>query len=259
MAFFFYNLIKENVMRESKSFIKVYNSLFDYKLSSSAFVVYLYLSDISRHTGSAKVRYQVIANKCNISPKTAYRAVHELISYELIEKTHRFNENYYFASNSYKVKQLFGGYSKLDRRVLNLQLDPGSLYVLCAINKFANYHSLAFPSYSKIAEETGLSRTTAIRKVAVLQGQGLITKESRLSEVFFDYISNAYAVVSMETRAVLMALALKAKQIMQSIAENSIDNAFTIFKQEYYFVVVEVLTEIIIANLYIRWSRRLNI
>ena len=246
-------------MRESKSFIKVHNSLFDYKLSSSAFVVYLYLSDISRHTGSAKVRYEVIANKCNISPKTACRAVSELISYELIQKKHRFNENYFFAANCYKVKCLSGGYSKLDRRVLKLQLDPGSLYVLCAVNKFANYHSLAFPSYNKIADETGLSRTTAIRKVAVLQGQGLITKENRLSEIYFDYISNVYAVVSMEIRAILLALALKIKYTMKSIAENSIDNAFTIFKQDYYFVMIEVLTQIIIANLYIKWRKRLNI
>ena len=246
-------------MRQSKSFIKVYNSLFDYKLSSSAFVVYLYLSDISRHTGSAKVRYEVIASKCNISPRTAYRAVSELISYKLIQKTHRYNENYYFAANNYKVKCLSGSYSKLDRRVLNLQLDPGSLYVLCAINKFANHHSLAFPSYNKIADETGLSRTTAIRKVTVLQGQGLITKENRLSEVYFDNISNAYAVVSIEIRTILMALALKIKQTMKSIAENSIDNAFTIFKQEYYFLMIEVLTQIIVANLYIRWSQRLNI
>lgn len=73
-------------MKKYNSFIKVCNSLFSYKLSSSAFVVYLYLSDISRRTGNVKVRYETIADRCNISPKTVFKAIRKLVECELIEK-----------------------------------------------------------------------------------------------------------------------------------------------------------------------------
>ncbi len=246
-------------MKNYKSFIKVYNNLFYYKLSSSAFVVYLYLSDISHHTGSAKVRYETIADKCNISPKTAYKAINELISCELIEKQNRYNDNYYFATNLYTVKHLKGGYSKLDRRVFQLASDSGLLYVLCAINKFANHCNLAFPSYNKLADETGLSRTTVIRKVKQLQEMCLIAKELRHSEVFFDYISNTYAVIKIELRVFLLALVLKLKQMIKSIAGKDSDNAF-IFLMKYIIRLENYIGIQAITTLsYITSQQRLNL
>ena len=74
----------KNKKNNKKAFIKIYNEIFKYKLSGSAFSVYLYLYSLSLISDFVKVKYETIAERCNMSPKTAHRAVHELIEAKLI-------------------------------------------------------------------------------------------------------------------------------------------------------------------------------
>ena len=115
--------------------------------------------------------------------------------------------------------KLEGGFSKLDKRIFNFGLDQSSLYILCAINK-CQKKNRAFPSYNKITKLTGLSRSTAISKVKVLQAQWLIAKETCHSVVVDRFINNAYTLISMELRVFLFALILKLNRIAKRIKES---------------------------------------
>ena len=202
-----------------KSFLKVYYELFSYKLSPAGFVVYLYLYNLSLVTNDVKVSYELLADKCNISPRTAHRAVHELIGVGLIEKKRRLNDIHYYSSNGYIVKHLQGRYTKVDKRIFNLKLDTSSLYILIAIYKCQNHRACSFPSYNSIAKITGLSRSTVINKVKLLNENGLIAKQKRVSTLFFDYISNAYATITLELRVFMFALALKLSRAVKEASE----------------------------------------
>jgi len=221
------------------AFIKVHNELFNYKLPISAFIVYLYLYSLSLVSGFVKVSYDMIAKRCNISPKTAHKAVHKLIEKGLIEKTHRFNDNHYFVSNRYTVKHLQGGFSKLDKRILTLGLDQSSLYILCGINKCQNNEG-AFPSYKDLTELTGLSRATVINKVKILQAQGLIAKETRQSVVIENkFVHNAYQVISIDLRAFVFALILKLNKIPKNIKKEILKD-YNPFTKRLYAIVCSI-------------------
>lgn len=58
-------------------------------------------------------------------------------------------------------------------------LPANSKYLACYLRKFMNSnHDMAWPSYARIIEETGLSRATVAKYLKVLESEGWIKRES---------------------------------------------------------------------------------
>lgn len=194
-----------------KAFLKVYSDIYNYKLSISAFAVYLYLTSISYKDLSATVKFDRIASRCNMSVNTAQRAVKELCEKSLIKKVNRYTSIFHRTSNKYLVTVLSGTFTMIDRRIFKLGLDNSSLYTLAAIQMCQKSHSnMSFPSYSQISETTGLSRSTVISKVKVLRERGLLAKELyiRLDNKFGH---NNYYSITLDLRLFLFDMILRLK------------------------------------------------
>ena len=58
-------------------------------------------------------------------------------------------------------------------------LPANSKYLACYLRKFMNSnHDMAWPSYARIIEETGLSRATVAKYIKILESEGWINRES---------------------------------------------------------------------------------
>lgn len=201
--------------------MKVYNEIFEHRLKPCAFRVYLYLSGTFCKRGSkGRVKIETIALRCNMSVSNIKRALEELQHKKLIQKCECWG---YIPSNGkqlrrrlaneYIIKPLSGGFFMLDKRFLMSCRDNYALMVYCALLRHANKHGMSFPSISRIAEETGLSRTTVIRKVSILKQGGYINKRRYVRKCGC-YGNNNHTVLGFKER--IVSLLIKAAQLIAS-------------------------------------------
>ena len=77
----------------------------------------------------------------------------------------------------------------IENIILEKQLTPNEIAIYVALCIRSNAQDEAWPSYAKLAKDTGSSRSTAIRTVASLIAKGLVKREKRTET------SNLYTVM----------------------------------------------------------------
>lgn len=62
-------------------------------------------------------------------------------------------------------------------------LPPNAKYLACYLRKFMNdYHDMAWPSYSRIIDETGLARSSVAKYLSVLECSGWIKRDKAIGK-----------------------------------------------------------------------------
>lgn len=185
-------------------FYKVHNSVYNYKLSSSAFFLYNYLVNRFYWTDTVRIKLSTIADKTGMSVNTVRRAINELISCSLMERRHRYRRRLR-TTNEYTVRRLSGNYARVEEAVFrNKELDKSMVYVYCAVKSFeSNRGHRAFPSYGQLCELTGLSRATVISKVAGLSALAMYIKSVYLKTAG-DFGHNNYCGITMSGRVIFL-------------------------------------------------------
>ena len=80
-------------------------------------------------------------------------------------------------------------------------LPANSKYLACYLRKFMNSnHDMAWPSYARIIEETGLSRATVAKYLKILESEGWIKRESGNSTSNTVYYALLPEIISEEVR-----------------------------------------------------------
>ncbi len=144
-----------------RGFIKVSNSIFDYKLSPKALFVYTYLSSRVSCLQTTSVKYDTISKACNMDVKTIRSAVAELELHNLVAKQNRYNSRGYIA-NRYYITNLIKNstkWFKLDREIFKTNIKATDFMVYCfVLCKMCETDKQAFPSLTAICTGTGISR-----------------------------------------------------------------------------------------------------
>lgn len=153
-----------------QGFVKLPNSIFGLKLSPTALKVFAYLSSRSIGKNGVCVKYAVIAEQLHLSVSSVRRAVSELDSNRLIHKQHRFGSNGYKANLYYVKSAPKISYFTIDNSIISSNMSAYTFMVYCyIISLMDNRAKQAFPSLSKIAEVTGISKGTVISSVKYLR------------------------------------------------------------------------------------------
>lgn len=193
------------------------NNLFDYRLSSSAFALYVLLLNRFYFTDSVKIKLETLSKQTGFCVNTIQKAIRELHNKGLVTVRSRF-KNGHRTTNEYFIKRLTGKFSRIDRKlfyfILNSQ-GKAALLVYCVVNHYANKSGRAFPSYNQISALTGLSRATCILKVRLLGESGTLAREHYICAAG-DHGHNNYVTVSLTLRFFLFNIILyfyrKAKE-----------------------------------------------
>lgn len=162
-------------------FFKMSNSIFEYKLSPKAFIVFTFLSCKVNILQSVAIKHDDIAIHCNICRQSVITAIHELEVRKLVTKQNRYNF-IGFKSNRYYVKNLVmsKGWFKVERQVFDTDISPLNFMVFAFIKKSMNNRiDEAFPSYNTISECTGISRNSAISAVRYLRSFTFVNRIRR--------------------------------------------------------------------------------
>lgn len=193
-----------------KRFYKIPNELFKFKLSSSAFYIYIHLSNRFYWKKSIRIKLKTIAASCSMSINTVRSALTELISFDMIRKIHHKHiRSGYVIANEYVIRRLSGSFSMIDERAFYfLKEDKSAAYIYCAAAMCKNHSGFSFPSYNQLSGLTGLSRSTCISKVNKLNSLGVICRE-RYVLLQGSFGHNNYAQYSMELRICLFIVILK--------------------------------------------------
>lgn len=186
-------------------FYKIPNDIFKFFLSPAAFKIYIYLTGKFWFIGRISIKHDTIAKKCKICKNTVKRAVLELENKGLISITRCYGEHNKRLSNAYTLVNLPGRFSKLDKKVLNFDLDNSTFMIFCYLNSKCNHAGNSFPSISRISRETGLSRGTVINKAALLHEKSIVLKQNNISQ-YGDFGNNSYIIISLKTRLCLIFL-----------------------------------------------------
>lgn len=240
-----------------KKKIVIPNALFSFGLSKSAFRVYVYLSNaFSRNMNVGIVKYTRISQACHISVNTAQAAIKELSKYGLIAKkhTHKYIKGKaMLSSNKYTISALPGNYTIVDNAVIRNISDSSQFVVYCAIAYYANANQMAFPSYSQLAELTGLSRSTVIRKVAALMDNIVIVKSLYKRNAGM-YGHNNYISLTAQLRGML----LRYIGIAISNAKKAVFEAFRAFSFSLFDLFID--SDELNASIQVKYNTlRLNI
>lgn len=173
-------------------FFKISNRIFDYPLSPKGFMVYSYLVSRMNVFQSVVISYQAISDTCHIDPKTAYSAINELTSYNLIVKEHRYNIVGY-AKNKYTLNRLSGGWFKVEYDVFKTNIKSTDFKVYCFIKKCMDAkHEEAFPSLTAISEGTKISRSSVVTAIKYLRAYTFINCVKRHYKQTKAYRHNRY-------------------------------------------------------------------
>lgn len=156
--------------------MKIPNEIFTYRLKPASFVVYIYLSSNFYWMPSVQIKMDTIAARCHMSVNTVQTAINQLVQCGLLNKIECF-KNRLRTYNEYKIKKLPGGFSLIEKKIVNLQLDNYAFMILCYIRNRANHAGKSFPSLTQIQRGTGISRNAVIAKIKLLHDFGLLCKE----------------------------------------------------------------------------------
>ncbi|WP_164489184.1 helix-turn-helix domain-containing protein [Ruminococcus sp. Marseille-P6503] len=194
-----------------KRYYKVPNVMFELKLSASAFVIYVLITNRFYFTGTVKIKLHTLSAHTGFCVNTVQTAIKELHSKDLLKVIPRF-KNGRRTTNEYILNRLQGNFSRIDRRLFYFILSKAgksALMVYCAVNHCANTSGRAFPSYNQISSLTGLSRATCISKVKLLGELGTLAREHYVCTAG-DYGHNNYVTVSLKLRFFLFNIILSS-------------------------------------------------
>lgn len=176
-------------------FVKVSNSIFEYKLSPRALFVYTYLSSRMSCLQTTTVKYDTISAACNIDVKTVRSAVKELECHNLVTKQNRFNSRGYL-SNRYYLTNLIKdnkNWFKLDREIFQSSIKPTDFMVYCfVICKMSETDKQAFPSLTKICDGTDISRGRVAKAIQYLRSYTFLNRIRRHYKRTRAYRHNRY-------------------------------------------------------------------
>lgn len=159
-------------------FVKVYNQLFNYKLSPNALKVYVYLTMRQNALYNAILKVSTISRSCGIaSATTVHTALAELESKGLVVRYRRRNREGDFIANGYRVTPLSGKWFALPLDNCPLLLNKSSFATYIYLLKCANARTgKAFPSISAMAKCLCVCRNTIIAAIKHLIAKLFIIK-----------------------------------------------------------------------------------
>ena len=160
-----------------KSYVIVNNDVMQ-KLSDFStpliFNVYVYLKAYSVN-GCLCRTYKRISDDLQISPQSAQKAVKELCKARLIMKKNRFGCRGYKSNMYVFPEEKRGSYTRIPRELLCKGLSASEFLTLCYILYKTGAKDSAYPSYNKMAKDTGLARRTLILAVQSLEKNGILS------------------------------------------------------------------------------------
>ena len=193
-----------------KRFYKIPNELFDIKLSSSAFVIYLLLINRFYFCSSLRIKLATLSKQSHMSVNTVRTALAELQGKGLITVNRRYRHGR-ITTNEYSICRLPGGFSKINSGLFFYILKTSgksALMTYAAINRCAS-GGRAFPSHNQISSLTGLSRSTCINKVTALGKLGLLGRQHYICNAG-DFGNNNYFTIGLRLRLFLFNILLAA-------------------------------------------------
>lgn len=178
-------------------FIKISNSLFNHRLTPSAFFVYCAMLSKANIFKSLCVTYAELSKLCHMDAKTVQKAVSELVAKRLLSKSNRYNSRGYIA-NRYTLSVPTGGWFKLQREVFGTDITPSAFMTYCFIMKFMSDKG-SFPSINAISDKengTGLSKTTVCKALRYLRSYSFLNRIHRRFKDTQAYRHNRYIKVN---------------------------------------------------------------
>lgn len=159
-------------------FWKIYNRVYEYKLSPSAFFLYNYISNRFYFKNTLRIKLCTISSQTGLSVGTVRSATSELINKGLLFVRHRYRSGI-MTTNEYTYTPMSGKFAMIDSKIFSSNhIDKTSVYLYCAVKRYESvYGHRAFPSYKQLCQLTGLSRATVINKVKLLADCVLIIKQ----------------------------------------------------------------------------------
>ncbi len=153
------------------------NKLFSFGLSPAEAMVFCAVSSIRNPLSFAVSCADAISDRTGLSTRTVYRALEGLQNKGLLVKKKRYCYDGLRAANGYYVARIGGGQFKVERNIWKYKLDAASFLVYLYISKCINNRSRkGFPSLRKMEKVLGLSRTTLIAKIRMLNRLGVLRK-----------------------------------------------------------------------------------
>ncbi|MBR1751736.1 MAG: helix-turn-helix domain-containing protein [Ruminococcus sp.] len=199
-------------------FYKIPDNLFAFRLSPSAFALYIHLTERFYFSSNIKIKLQTISEQTDMSINTVRRSIKELEGCGLVNTVMHFNQGYR-RTNEYVLTRIKGGFSAITAgmfKYILTKLGKSALLVYCAVKSCANVSGRAFPSYKRLTQLTGLSRTSCINIVKELGNLGLLGKEHYISRSG-DYGNNNYYAISLSLRVFVFALLLTCSRFARPL------------------------------------------
>lgn len=217
-------------------FFKIANRIFDYQLSPASFLVYSFLSSKKNCFGSITISYQAIAEGCNMNPKTACRAINELIGHQLIAKEQRYNFIGY-AKNRYLVNTLTGGWFKMEYQLFKTNIKSTDFMIYAYIKKCMDLSGDAFPSLTAISKATGISRSRVATGIRFLREYSYLNRVKRRYKKTQAFRHSRYLMFNIQKkkevrsakRTSFKKLIIKNNQFLVSIIEQGAKNVKLFF------------------------------
>jgi DNA-binding MarR family transcriptional regulator len=154
--------------------------------------------------------YGQIAEKLEISPRTAVNAVNSLIAHGLVTRGYvRTHGRIAALKLTIHVPQS-RNWVWVECRLFELHLSPAQIHVYLAIKCRSNHAGRAWPSLTQLSEDTGLSRKTVAAAVKALTACCLLRKQKR-QRVCGCAGNNNYYVVGCDEREDVMRVMRKKK------------------------------------------------
>ncbi|MEG0754754.1 MAG: helix-turn-helix domain-containing protein, partial [Angelakisella sp.] len=161
-----------------KSFIKLPNAIWSYRLSSGELQVYTALTAFANRFGACCVRHATVAELCGVSSATVARAIGQLSSKGLISISKRYDRQGQLVANKYLVTPLSGSFTRVPCNIWGYKLAKSDfkvyLYLLCCC---AQNILEAVPSLSQMVSVLHMSKRTIIDAVNRLSQLLLLYKE----------------------------------------------------------------------------------
>ena len=156
-------------------FIKIPNVVLDMKLTPMQLLVYTAVISLKCKSDVAIATGNVIAKRCNITKNSVYSSIKELENIGLIRKVNHF-ENGRKTSNSYKINDIKGNFTKIEYSIFSYKLLPSEFAAYLSIKSKANHARLAFPSLKQISKLANICIDTVIKAVKRLVRLKLINQ-----------------------------------------------------------------------------------
>lgn len=158
-------------------YVKVYNQILEYGLSTTQLKVYIYLTHCANVLGAATVRTITIMDRCAISSKdTVRKALAELENRGLIASKKRFGKEGHRITTQYQIAALRGRWFVLPINQGTFVMSKRTFAVWLYLKSKANRSGRAFPSLSLIAQKLNVCRQTIIDAIKDLVAGGWIIK-----------------------------------------------------------------------------------